>query len=287
MAAYTLFDIAYRVARELGYLYEGTATAGAVNNVTDTVYLLDTFEDNYFNAGPIFIIYDAGGLGDAPQGEWGRVSDFVKATGVATIAANLTAAVAAGDRYAIGNREFTLDTLIQNINAVLSEMQIPYVNTATVETEANITEYILPADILDQNIKVWIQRSTDTDNNLWMEYFDWYIGETSTGLSKLLIFRTLPPEPYEVKIEYYLPHPPLYTSSSKLAENLNINRVVAEAALKCLSWKKAQKSKVDPVLDQRIIELSNRVNMLRSRFPNKRPEVKLATYGITNNFDGV
>jgi hypothetical protein len=65
---------------------------------------------------------------------------------------------------------------------------------------------------------------------------------------------------------------------------LNINRVVAESALKCLSWKKAQKSQVDPVLDKRIIELSNRVMMLRSRFPNKRPEKKLATYGNIDNF---
>jgi hypothetical protein len=284
MSAYTLFDLAYRVARELGYLFEGIATGGAVNNVTDTIFLLGSFEDDYFNAGSVFIIYDAGGLEAAPQGEWGRISDFVKATGVATIASNLTVAVAAGDRYAICNREYTLDTLIQNINAVLSEMQIPYINTANVETESNITEYNLPADVLDQNIKVWIQRSTDMDNNLWMEYHDWYISETETGFPKQLIFHSLPPEPYEVKIEYYLSHPPLYTSTSKLAESLNINRVVAESALKCLSWKKAQKSQVDPVLDKRIIELSNRVMMLRSRFPNKRPEKKLATYGNIDNF---
>ena len=82
-----------------------------------------------------------------------------------------------------------------------------------------------------------------------------------------------------------MPHPALYAMTGKLNEALNINRVVAEAALKCLLWKKGQKSEVDPILDLRIQELMGRVGALRSRYPNKKPEVKLATYGLTNNFD--
>jgi hypothetical protein len=284
MAAFTLFDLTYRVARELGVVYEGIATGGSASTIIDTVYLLDSFEDDAFNTGTAWILHDAGGAGAAPQGEMGRVSNFIKATGVVSLAANLTVAVAAGDQYAISNREYTLYTIIQNINSVLGEFMIPHIDTTSIDTEENVTEYDLPADVLDQNIKVFIQRSTETDQNLWMEYYDWKVEETATGTAKKLIFNTQPPEPWGIKIKYWLPHPTLYDYSDELAENLNINRVVIEAALRCLSWKKAQKSQVDPVLDQRIMEFSNKAALFRSRFPNRMPEVKLATYGNIDNF---
>jgi hypothetical protein len=33
MSAYTLFDLTYRVARELGFLYEGIATGGSNSSI--------------------------------------------------------------------------------------------------------------------------------------------------------------------------------------------------------------------------------------------------------------
>jgi hypothetical protein len=170
------------------------------------------------------------------------------------------------------------------VNAVLSEMQIPYVDTS-ITTEAEKTEYTLPDDILDQKIKVWFQRTTTTDHNLWIEHFDWYIAETATGTAKKLVFRTQPQEPWNVKLEYWTPHPALYAITDKLAESININRLTAEAALRCMIWKRAQKANVDPILDSRVQELMARVQALKMRYPNKRPGVKLATLGKVDNFD--
>jgi hypothetical protein len=288
MAAYTLFDIAYRVARELSIVHEGTATSGSTTTTVDNIFLKDRFPDDHFKAGTIFIIYVASHVPfpphAPPEREWARITDFAESTGMVTHVA-LTAAVGAGDRYAVCNPEYTIDTIIQNTNAILSELEIPNVDISTIDTAENTTEYTLPTGVLDQNVKVWIQRSTVTNQNLWIEYHDWYIAETVTGTAKKLIFRHQPPEPWDVKLEYWLPHPALYLNTEKLAESLNINRIVAEAALKCLLWKKAQKAQDDPILDQRITELMGRVVILRSKYPNKKPEIKLANYGLTNNFD--
>lgn len=281
--AYTLFDLCYRLARELGVSREGTVTSGSVTTTVDNIFLKDRFADDYFKAGTLFLLYDAAGLGAAPQGEWGRVTDFASTTGTVTHTA-LTIAPAAGDKYAVCNDEYTLDTLTMNINSALSELQIPIVDITTVETDGDVTEHTLPTALLDQNIKVWIQRSTTTSNNLWIEYHDWYIAETATGTAKKLIFRSQPPEPWDIKLEYWLPHPALYARTDKLAESLNVNRVVAEAALKCLLWKKSQKALADPVIDPRIIEMMGRVSALRSMYPNKKPEVKLASLGLPDNF---
>jgi hypothetical protein len=287
MTAYTLFDIVYRTARELGVIHEGTATSGTSTTQTeDTEGLLDRFRDNYFNGGTIFYISDVSPFSlPTAVGTWARVTDFEESTGIVTHTA-FGQVIGTGDRYAICNEEYALDALIMNINSILSEMEIPTVDITTVETDSDKTEYPLPTAMLDPNIKVWIQRSTTTDHNLWIEFHDWYIAPTATGTAKKLIFRTMPPDAWDIKLEYWLPHPALYSATDKLAESLDINRVVAEAALKCLLWKKSQKAQDDGVLDPRLAELMARVAIFRSRYPNKKPEIKLATYGNTDNFGG-
>jgi hypothetical protein len=285
MAAYTLFDIVYRIARELAVAFEGTATGGSGTTLVDNIYLKDGFIDDYFNKGTLFLIYDAGGAGVAPQGEWARITDFAESTGTITHEA-LTASIAAGDRYAVANDEYTRDIIIQNLNIFLMETPIPYVDITTITTAEDKTEYTLPAELLDENIKVWIQRTDTTDHNLWTEYSDWYIAETAVGTQKKLIFNSQPPEPWIAKLEYWLPHPALNARTDKLAEHINISRVVLESALKCLLWKRAQKTQAEPILDSRIAEMNGRVMEARSRFPTKKPpEVKLAHYGLTHNFE--
>jgi len=293
MAAWTLFDLTYKTALELGVVIEGTATAtGTTITTFDTTDLINNFHDGYFNQGTLWILYNwvtptgittLTGLA-APGGEWARITDFKNTTGMLTHTA-LTVAAPVNSRYAVMNNEYSRELLISQINTVLSLLVIPTVDITTVVTDGAKTEYTLPLNMLDQNIRVWIQRSTTVNDSKWMEVFDWYIAPTSTTVAKKLIFRTQPPEPCVVKIEYWTPHPPLNIRTAALAECLNIDRVVCEAALRCLLWKKSQKSQDDPILDFRTQELAARVDALKRMYPLKRPGPKLATYGIINNFD--
>lgn len=280
---YNLFHLTYRVARALGDVIEGTATAGAATNITDTVDLLNVYPDDWFNNGSAWILYDAGGAGASPEGKFARVTDFVKATGVATIV-TVTDAVAAGDRYGIATAKFPLSQLIAKINEALDETPIKVVDVTTLTTAGSTTEYTLPAAVLEQSINVWIQGQDVTGDNHWIEWNDWYIQETGIGTQKKLVFRTQPPYPYDLKLEYIIPHPALNIYTDKLDEQVNINRIVFDAAYRCLLWKKDQMGDTDPDLDRRIDNMEGRLERARWRHPaTQTGEVKLATLGFIDN----
>lgn len=272
---YTLYDLVLRTARELETVVEGTATGGSTTTVIDTVYLLNRFEDDHFNAGQVFILYDAGGAAAAPEGEWGRVTDFVKSTGVVTMAA-VSAAVAAGDRYAVMDDRFILDEIIQGINRVLGETPIEVTDTTTLDTAGDQLEYTLPTAMLDQNIEVWIQRETgDANANRWMKTTDWYIQETATGTGKTLVFWRQPDYIYGLKLVYRIPHPAIYARTDKLREPIDVNRIAVQAAYRCLLHKYAERGVADPLMERRMQEMFARAEAARWKSPNKVSEVKL------------
>ena len=271
---YTLYDIVQRVAREIGVLIEGTATGGSSTTIIDTVYLANRYGDDHFNAGQGLVLYDAAGAAAAPQGEWGRITDFVSSTGVVTITA-LTTAVAAGDRYGLIEPRFTLDDIIQAINRALGETPIENTDITSVTTDSETLEYSLPTTIIDQNIEVWIQRVTDDANaNYWIRYDDWYIQSTATGTAKLLVFRSQPDYDYALKLVYRTYHPPLYARTDKLNEAIDVNRIAMEAAYKCLEALLARRGVNDPVLEKRLGELGPRVFAAEARAPIEKSTIK-------------
>jgi hypothetical protein len=279
MSAYTLFDLTYRVARELGVVREGTATGGSQTTIIDTIYLLNRFNDDHFNAGTAWILYDAVGSGAAPQGEMGRISDFVKTTGVVTVSAALTAAVAAGDRYAVADAEYTKDMLTQAINDELALIMVPYLDDATITTDEETTEYDLPTGVLAENIEVWFNINDTTDDNYWTQTYDWYVQANDPSNPLRLIFKNQPIQPYDVRIKYWLPHPPLYAATSEIRLDIDVNRIVLGAAYKCLLWKKAQPGTNDSELDKKIAELGGRAEMAKWRSPARKEHIKLNIYG--------
>lgn len=277
-----LFDLTYAVARELGHLREGIATGGTTTTLVDTARLQNQYVDDYFNLGTVWILPNAaGGSPSAPVGEYARVSDFVKSSGTATIEA-VSSAIDAGDRYAIATEKFPLDTIISFINAALAEISIENTDLTTVDTASAQTEYTLPTAMLDYDIQVWIQRITgDANDNRWRRFHDWYISEpvAGTGTAKVLIMRSQPPYAYDLKIVYFTPHNALYASTDELRESVDINRVVLDAAYRCLLWKQAQHGDTDADLARRINELVLRVERAKTRSPIRRNAPKLATLG--------
>src|SRR5512135_3861498 len=121
MSAYTLFDLTYRVARELGAVVEGTVTSGTTTTTLDNIGLKDRYQDKHFTAGTIWILPPSSGTYLAPQGELARITGFTAVTGSINHNA-FTVAASAGMRYAVANAEYTKDNIISNINKVLSEI---------------------------------------------------------------------------------------------------------------------------------------------------------------------
>lgn len=280
---YNLFDLTYRVASKLGDVVEGLATGGSATTIIDATRLLDQYPDDWFNLGTAWILRDSAGGGSAPQGKFARISDFAKSSGTVTME-TVTTAVAAGDRYAIATGKYPLDQIIAKINEALDEtpVKVSYITLWT--TADHTTEYTLPAEMLDSRIDVWIQGQNETNDNRWLPWHDWYIQETGIGWQKKLVFRSQPPNDYQLKVEYLTPHPPLYVYNDKLDESADINRVTFDAAHRLLLWKIDQAGDTDPDLLRRLEIMDARLERARWRHPAPQTgEVKLATIGFVDN----
>src|SRR3972149_9244690 len=76
VSTYTLFDLTYRLARELEILEESTATAnGSSTTVVDTYRDED---DDYFNDGTLWLGRGNGGKGGMPEGRIVIIPGFLQ-----------------------------------------------------------------------------------------------------------------------------------------------------------------------------------------------------------------
>jgi hypothetical protein len=254
MSNYTLFDLVYRTMREMGTLIEGTATGGSTSTVADTVDRTEA--DDTYNGGTILVTYDAGGAGAAPQGEYDQVSDFANTSGVISARTGWTVAVAAGDRYAVAKKKYSLAWVKQCINRALQNLgEVPVTDTTTITTADGQTEYSLPATPLDLR-EVYIQNNNDdSDDNQWTPLHNCKEGVTATGTANLLILPYQPVSGYAIKLVYGANHPELVNASDKLSEEVPIERVVYAAASIALMDKAIR---IDPMIMTRINNLDDK-----------------------------
>lgn len=273
---YNIFDLTYMVARELNVISEGTATGGSTTTLVDTVNLND--DDDFWNLGSMWVIYDSAGASGAPEGEYSRVSDFDSGTSTATFPA-ITTAIAAGDRYAIADDEFPLDLLISQISRSLTGMgRIVYTDTTTITTADNQTEYTLPGGLAAGSLReVWLQgEDNDANDNRWTRIYNYEIQRTATGTADEIIFQYQYASGYAVKLVYIAPHPNMYSISSKLSETIPLPNIIYPAVLNCLRYKK--RNTENPKYDMQIVKYETLIPVLE---PLEEPQKsgKLLTLG--------
>lgn len=243
----TLFDATYQLARALAITSEGTATGGSTTTIIDTVERTEA--DDYWNNGSAWIIYDAGGLGAAPQGEYSLISDFAQTGGVVTLRTTLTAAAVSGDRYAIARKKFPLSLLIQKVNEALSTMVIEKNDTTTVTFSSDQTEYSLPANVIELK-EVWVQGNSDSDDNKWERIYDYYIQKSATGTANKVVFNRQFSSGDYAKLVYTTYHTDLVAATDKIDDSLNLNKVVYNAAVAALLWRKSKVGESDPTVNE-------------------------------------
>jgi hypothetical protein len=264
----TLFDLTYELARALNVLKEGLATGGSTTTIVDTVERTEA--DDYWNGGSCWITYDAGGLGAAPQGQYGYVSDFVQSTGTITIRTALTAAVAASDRYAVATSRYPLELLIQKVNQALGTIEKTDISTIT--TASAQTEYSLPTDLM--NLKqVWVQtNSGDSDDNGWEQIHDWYKQKSATGTADKLVMKRQFAAGYSVKLVYEPYHGVLRASTDKLDDDINSKQLVDDAAVQCLLYRKARVGDSDLSVNDLLNFYQGQAQATRQEFPRNKPK---------------
>ena len=278
---FNLFDLSYRVARELNAVSEGTATGGSTTTLIDTINL--TQDDDFWNLGTIWILYDGGGAGAAPEGEWGRISDFANATSVITVPT--MTAPAAGDRYAVADDEFTLDTIISQINSSLADMgRMVYTDTTTITTADDQTEYTLPTGLAAGDLRqVWLQGDDDdSDDNRWTRIYNYEIQKSATGTADEIIFQYQYASGYAIKLVYIAPHPEMYLITSELSEMVPLPNILYNSVLNILRYKKANTE--NPRYDTEIVKYETKVGQLPP-LPKPRKRGRLLTLGATGTLD--
>jgi len=252
----TLFDLTYRVAALLGAVIEGTATGGSTTTTIDTARIE---ADDSWNGGTLWVV-SAGGT--APEGEYAVISDFVSTTHTITHTA-LTAAIAAGDSYAISKKRFPLWLLKQKINAVVRKHRITQIDTSLTSADSQ-TEYSLPSGIIDVR-EVWLQNKIDSDDNRWEKLYDWRVQAVSGGY--VLVLPQLD-SGYTIKTVYTKEHENLVTADDILDDSIPPERVLYEAAKECLVWRK---QRGDPSVNQLINYFSDLADNAAQTFPMKTP----------------
>lgn len=270
---YTLFDLTYRVARELGLTQEGTATGGSTTTLIDTAFRNEP--DDFWNKGTVWILRDAGGAGAAPEGEYATISDFVSSTSTMTISP-LTAAVAGGDRYAAMTKHVPLQVIVQQINRAIMDLgPVPYADVTSITTAEEQTEYALPIAAKRDLYQVRVQTNDDVNDNRWQKVPNWGIEQADPGAAPRLIIPQYPAG-YQVKLVYLADHPELQVASAVLSEYIPLERVIYPAVLYCLEWRKQRTGW--RTWDDMIDEYRRRVEAVKVSKPIKRPT---RDYGFT------
>lgn len=236
---YTLSDLTYFTARQLGVVTEGTCTGGTTGTVLDSVERTEGDDD--WNGGTVWIRYDTGGI--APQGEYDIITDFANTGGVITVRTGFTAAVAASDQYAIAKPRYSLQVLKQAVNMALHRIgSILLWNSTSVTTADAQTEYTLPSMVTKETLReVYLQTNDDdSDDNQWEKQYNWRVKEPAagTGTAKTLVLHTQPASGYAVGLSYTGVHPELSIYSDKLNESVQPERVYYAAAYEALIKKR-------------------------------------------------
>lgn len=257
----TLFHASYRAARELGATTEGVATGGTSTTIVDTRIL--TQVNDFWNQGMAWILRDSAEGAAAPEAEFGEITDHVLSTNTVTVGSAsagsgdpFTAAVAAGDRYALTNSKYPPHQIIAVVNAVLNDMPIETSDITTVTTASSQTEYSLALAANKSLRAIYLQgRLNDTNDNRWSEIQNYSIRRTATGTADLLILPFQYVTGRLIRIDYVQEHPEVDDAADTIKEEINFNQLVVESAIRLLEWRDALPGD-DPNIERQLNRLT-------------------------------
>ena len=236
---YTLFDITHRVAKELNITVDGVATGGSTSTLLDSNDRREA--DNYWADGSLWLWYDTGALGVAPEGEMSVVNASTSSSGTLTFRDSFTVAPGSGDKYSVARRVREnipwLPILIQKTNQALQDLgPIPQIDVTTVEISSSKNEYSMPIQANLDLRRVWIQGNKDADQNEWTELYNWHIEPGTPGNAGTLVLPLQESSGYDVRLDYMDYHAEMQVAADALSDHVPIERVVYPAALECLEW---------------------------------------------------
>lgn len=223
----TLFTATLQLADHLGVLRFSDATGGTTTTIVDTTR---DEGDNEFVGGTAWIITDAGGSSDAPEGEFARITAWTSAS-TFTVTPAFSAAPAAGDRYGFTAHGYPLDVLINAINTQIIKYRIEKWDLTSLDVVTGQTEYTLPSGIYEHNlIGVWESTQDDADDNRWVP-INYRVQQAATGSQETIVIET--PQvgvDNDIGLQYWAYHDRVYSATSVIDDLIPLPRILDDAA---------------------------------------------------------
>ena len=210
---------------------EGKATNGSMSTIVDSS-LPGTLEDDAFKGALAFVQSTTDGA--APEAQFAEVTAFAESTGTFTLDANLTAAVAAGDYYAIADPQFTRAAVLRVINDAIRNFGIISLVDTSLTTAYDTLEYTLPLALKNFPIdRVELGNVTDG----FGEVTNYEVIPAAAGTQAKLVFHSQPkydsvtPALCTLRIWYRDYHAELSAYSDKVSETIPDKRIIDECRL--------------------------------------------------------
>ena len=234
------------------------------------------------SAGTLVVVYDAGGLAAAPQGEWGVVSNFNNQNNTVTINAALTAAIAAGDVYVLASSRFQLYEIIDAVNRATKEAgDVETVNSSNTVVAAQL-EYTLPAATTTVTKVEYNTVVGDSDDLGLLEITGWEVRKAASGTAGTLVLPYLPPVGRTLYITYTGKHPARFTAAGVIDDRIDLAALALRSAI-ILVERKLHQPDPDPQIKAQLDTLRERYAEVRSlQEPAPQRQVRLFTHHLNS-----
>src|SRR3990167_5175124 len=272
--AFTLSNAMVQAWRELGMIFDSTATGGSATTIIDTKSPWTA--DDAQIGGTAIITRDAGGAGASPEGRFARVTDYVASTTTFTID-TVTDAVASGDSYAIARKTISLNQMIQAVNDGLTGLQRIALVDTSLTVVSNQTEYDIPVGLkMDDFIDILLQAYTDDsdDNQYYSIKSRTQVLPAAPGSTGLLVIPPGLPAGYTIKLIYNGVHPKLAAYSGIISETIPQALAVAATIDKAMTWLGSKRIESSPGLLQRWNDAKQTLANAKIEHPIWKPERK-------------
>lgn len=260
-----LSDLIAESMIKLGQAFERTATGGSTTTVVDSTLALQGGDDDW-NGGTMIIRYTTDG--NAPQGEFATITDYVNATGTFTVG-TLTAAVGAGDAYMYTTARWPLKLIIELANMGLRSLGYIDLKDTTITT-TDATEYEWSNS---RPIRVDVQTSKVTDNNRWMELRNWSFEKGEIGSSSVIVTPSLSTG-YTLRVWYRGLHPTLALYDDLIDDDIHPDVAVWATVVQALKWMDARTQSEEAGITQSLNDARQELDNVKALSPIHRERRK-------------
>ena len=243
---YSLSTLLQDIYTELGQLQAGAASGGSAAALQDAS-LAGLHADDKWKGGALFVAR-AGGA--APEGEFAAISAYNGASGEFSLAASLSAAVEAGDRYGVATSFYPLETMIELANAGLRALgDIPLVDDQTLMTDGGYGYAATLEWTRRRPLRIdYLAIPGLTAMQPWRTLYDWDYVPAAPGEPGLILFADALPAGRPLRVWYQAAHPKLSAFDDAVAAALAPELAVAAGLERALRWQHARQGGGDAAL---------------------------------------